>query len=156
MTKENHPSCNDCRFWSQMVSEVRGGSVFALCLATTGLFTTERDHCDDFARATHGVIDEPTRNDPGAPPWPKGYDTRAAQKKEPTIMDSTKNWSADVSWSVLLAACETASADWRNQLATLRNVKAEPATISSWEASLEALERSKQAIYRAMAEAPVG
>lgn len=52
----------------------------------------------------------------------------------------------DLSWNVLLAACQTASAVWHDNLARLRAAKADVITLRTHELELAALEQSMDAI----------
>ena len=68
--------CKGCRFWSEMMAEVRGGVLRAMCLGD-GLFkmkyTAERQTCDAWKSGHFGAIDEP-------PDY--GKETRAAYASE--------------------------------------------------------------------------
>ena len=52
----------------------------------------------------------------------------------------------DLSWNVMLAACQTASAVWHDNLARLRATKADTITLRTHELELVALEQSMDAI----------
>ena len=54
----------------------------------------------------------------------------------------------DVSWNVLLAACQTASAVWHDNLDRLRAAKADVITQRTHALELAALEQSMDAISR--------
>jgi hypothetical protein len=71
-------SCDNCRFWSQMVAQSIGGrSVEALCLAEggplSGKYTTGRQSCAGWKSGYLGAVDDPPNY---------GEETRAAYEAE--------------------------------------------------------------------------
>ena len=54
--------CVECRYWSQMIAQSIGpGPIEAWCLSQTQKqrFRRADDTCDDWAKNSHGAVDEP-------------------------------------------------------------------------------------------------
>ena len=66
-------NCSGCRYWSEMLAEVRNGQLKAICIAPTEptKYRSGRESCDSWASGHLGAIDEPG-NDPDR------YDDEAA------------------------------------------------------------------------------
>ena len=62
----------------------------------------------------------------------------------------------DLSWNVLLAACQTASAVWHDNLARLRATKADAITLRTHGLELAALEQSMAAISQILGQSLEG
>lgn len=62
-------TCNECRYWSEMIARAGGGTTNplglteAMCLAPAGPFkgkyTTGYGQCDSYAKNGHGAVDAP-------------------------------------------------------------------------------------------------
>lgn len=70
--------CETCRFWSELIAEVRAGQVQAVCLADGGVYqgqyTGPGTRCDEWKASVFGSIDDPGIK--GSPITDEEYDRR--------------------------------------------------------------------------------
>lgn len=57
-------TCGSCRFWSDLLAEVKDNHVVAMCLCPTQQqrYRGEREKCPAWAVATFGAVDDPAHD----------------------------------------------------------------------------------------------